>query len=221
MIEITKEIFLVGGQGLTWPHDAAIYLMHFGGEAALVDAGCGYQQDKLLQQIAACNVPTEDIKYLLLTHCHYDHTGGARQLKTKLGVKVIAHELDAGYLESGDNAVTAADWYGAQMDPIDIDRKLKDPQEKIELGGREITAIHAPGHSPGSVVYLTVSDGLKVVFAQDVHGPLDRRLMSNRKDYKASLRLLADLEADILCEGHYGIYRGQKDIRQFIGMYLS
>jgi glyoxylase-like metal-dependent hydrolase (beta-lactamase superfamily II) len=220
MIEITKEIFLVGGQGLTWPQDAAIYLIQFGDEAALVDAGCGYQQDLLFEQIAACAVKPEDIKYLLLTHCHYDHTGGAQLLKNALDLKVIAHELDAQYLEAGDNSVTAADWYGASMAPIQIDRKLRQARENIELGGRTITALHSPGHSPGSVVYIAESEGLKIVFAQDVHGPLDRRLLSNRKDYKASLRQLATLEADILCEGHFGIYRGKDEIQQFIGTYL-
>ena len=221
MIPITQEIFLVGGQGLTWPQDAAIYLIHFGQEAALVDAGCGYQQDLLFEQIDASGVPLADIKYLLLTHCHYDHAGGALQLKDQLGLELIAHELDAQYLETGNNAVTAADWYSAHISPVLIDRKLKQAEEQIELGGRPVTAIHSPGHSPGSVVYVTVSAGMKIVFAQDVHGPLDRRLLSNRKDYKASLRRLLELEADILCEGHFGIYRGREEIRQFIETYLN
>jgi len=88
------------------------------------------------------------------------------------------------------------------------------------LGGRNIEAIHVPGHSPGSVVYLTESEGKKVLFAQDVHGPLDSSFLSNKKDYLKSLKLLLSLEADILCEGHFGIYKGKKEVAKFIESFL-
>jgi glyoxylase-like metal-dependent hydrolase (beta-lactamase superfamily II) len=88
------------------------------------------------------------------------------------------------------------------------------------LGDKKITAIHVPGHSPGSLVFLTESDGKKVLFGQDVHGPLDSDLKSNRKDYIASLKKMLALNADILCEGHFGIYTGKKKIRKFIQSFL-
>ncbi len=47
------------------------------------------------------------------------------------------------------------------------------------------------------MVFVVESDGQKVVFAQDVHGPLDASLLSNRKDYRASLKVLLDMGADI------------------------
>jgi hypothetical protein len=53
-----------------------------------------------------------------------------------------------------------------------------------------------------------------------VHGPLAPSLLSNRKEYLHSLRLLISLEADILCEGHYGIYRGKKEAAKFISSFL-
>ncbi len=81
-------------------------------------------------------------------------------------------------------------------------------------------AMHTPGHSPGSVVYLVESQGLKVLFGQDVHGPLDETLLSNREDYMRSLNLLLSLEADVLCEGHFGIYEGKEKIKDFIWSFL-
>jgi len=89
------------------------------------------------------------------------------------------------------------------------------------LGGRIIEAIHIPGHSPGSLAYLTESEGMKVLFGQDVHGPLDSSLLSHREDYLKSLELLISLEADILCEGHYGIFRGKDKVKQFIASFLK
>ena len=53
-MKITEEIFQVGGGGLTSPGDAAIYLIHFGDEAALVDAGCGDAEDRLFRNIQKC-----------------------------------------------------------------------------------------------------------------------------------------------------------------------
>jgi glyoxylase-like metal-dependent hydrolase (beta-lactamase superfamily II) len=219
-MKVTNEIYQVGGPGFTSHEDAAIYLINFGDCAALVDAGCGRSEDKLLSNIRSCGINPEQIEYLLITHCHFDHTGGAKTLRDRIQCQIIAHELDACFLEGGDNDVTAARWYGSSIEPFNVDRKLSIDQEDIDLGGRVIKSIHTPGHSPGSVVYQTESEGFKVVFAQDVHGPLDPSLLSNREDYLRSLELLISLEADILCEGHFGVYKGKKTVERFIKSYL-
>lgn len=220
MISITNEIFQVGGPGLTGSTDAAVYLIVFNNHAALVDAGCAGSEDRLLQNVRNLRIYPDQIKYLLLTHCHYDHTGGAETIRKKTGCQIVAHELDACFLENGDNQVTAASWYGTFMNPFLVDHKLSKPKEYLQLGGRSIEAIHIPGHSPGSVVYLTESDGLKVLFAQDVHGPLHPSLLSDKKAYHQSLQLLVSLQADILCEGHYGIYRGKDEVTDFIESFM-
>lgn len=220
MTKITSEIFQVGGAQLTSPEDAAIYLINLDGHAALVDAGCGRSQERLFNNIRSCGVAPEKIEYLLLTHCHYDHTGGASKLRKSTKCRIVAHELDAEFLEKGDDTVTAAKWYGETLDPLLIDRKICGPREVIHLGQRHIEAIHTPGHSPGSVVYLVESEKLKVLFGQDVHGPLDETLLSNMKDYLHSLNHLVSLQADILCEGHFGIYRGKDTVENYIRSYM-
>jgi len=219
-MKITDEIYQVGGEGLTSPEDAAIYLVKFTGHSALVDSGCGRSHDRVIKNIRACGTDPQEIEYLLITHCHYDHTGGAQDLKQATQCQIVAHALDAKYLEEGNDKVTASKWYGAKMEPLLIDRKLALPREEILLGNRIVEAIHIPGHSPGSVVYLTESGGLRVLFAQDVHGPLGPTLLSNREDYLRSLDLLISLNADILCEGHYGIYKGSVEINDFIRSFM-
>ncbi len=217
---ITDEIFQVGGGTLTSFEDAAVYLVNFRGHAAVVDSGCGHAGEKLLENILSCGVNPGDIDFLLLTHCHYDHTGGALLLKEATGCSIVAHDLDACFIESGDNTVTAATWYNASITPATVDRRLTLTREHLVLGDRVIEAIHTPGHSPGSVAYLTESQGLKVLFGQDVHGPLARSLLSDEDQYFKSLELLASLEADILCEGHYGVYMGKEEIKSFIRSFL-
>lgn len=220
-MQITKEIYQIGGGRLTCAEDAAIYLINFGGHAALVDAGTGQAQDRLVANIRACGVNPEQIEYLLITHCHYDHTGGAKALKNLLSCQVVAHELEAPFLEEGDNRVTAATWYGARIEPFAVDLKISGHLGEILLGGRVIQAIHTPGHSPGSMVYLTESEGRKILFGQDVHGPIHPDLKSNPEDYQRSLQALLSLDADILCEGHYGVYTGKKRVADFIRGFMA
>lgn len=220
-IPITDEIYQVGGPSLTAADDAAIYLIALADQAVLIDSGCGRSTDLLLANVESTGVLRTQISHLLLTHCHFDHTGGAAQLRALLGCLVTAHELDAPYIESADDEVTAATWYGSTLRPCIVDRRLSGHEQTIEVAGRSISALHIPGHSPGSVAYLMSSGGNRVVFAQDVHGPLHASLLSNRQDYQRSLRKLLDLHADILCEGHYGMFRGQHDIAGFIRRFIE
>ena len=219
-MKITEEIYQVGGSGFTNDEDGAVYLIRFCEEAALVDAGCGRSVEKLLGNIRKCGVEPERIRHLLITHCHFDHTGGIHGIREKTGCRVVAHEEDARFLEEGNSTVTAAKWYGSSFPPADVDVKFRGARNEIALGGRNIAAIHTPGHSPGSVVYLTESEGLRVLFGQDVHGPIHESLLSNREDYRRSLRLLLSLEADFLCEGHYGVFRGKEEVADFIESFL-
>ena len=68
---------------------------------------------------------------------------------------------------------------------------------------------------------MVSSKGLRVVFAQDVHGPLHPSLLSDAVDYQASLQRLLDLDADILCEGHYGIFRNRRKAADFVRSFMA
>ena len=219
-MQVTKEIFQVGGSGLSAPGDAAVYLIKIGSEAALVDSGTGQATGKIMENVKKAGIGTDEIRYLLITHCHFDHTGGAKEIKELTGCEAVAHELEAPFLEQADQVVTAAKWYGAMLEPFTVEKKIRGAREELVLGGRKIQAIHIPGHSPGSMAYVMESEGMKVLFGQDVHGPLDPSLLSDKELYLQSLRLLISLEADILCEGHYGIIRGRQEVKEFINSFI-
>jgi glyoxylase-like metal-dependent hydrolase (beta-lactamase superfamily II) len=220
-MQITENLWQVGGSGQTAPEDAGIYLVRFGAAAALIDAGCGNGTQRLFVNISEALQVNLAITHLFLTHCHFDHSGGAEAVRQRYGCKVVAHQLDAAYLEKGDSNVTAASWYGSRMQPLRIDHKIVSPKEAIQVGSGIITAYHCPGHSPGSLVFVADIDSQRVLFGQDIHGPLHPDLLSNRSDYLRSLQSLLELNADILCEGHFGIFRGHAAIRKFIESYLS
>ena len=219
-MRITGEIFQVGGAGFTHSDDAAVYMICIGEKCALVDAGTGIARQTLSMNIKK-NAPLGfKLTCLFLTHCHFDHTGGATALKEEYGLKIAAHDADAVFLESGNPVVTAASWYGRSLKAFTVDIKFKDDTRIFDLNGRSVTAIHTPGHSPGSTVFVMESEGNKVLFGHDIHGPLHPDLLSDRTLYENSLKKLLKLNADILCEGHFGVIRGKDEVARFIRSYL-
>jgi glyoxylase-like metal-dependent hydrolase (beta-lactamase superfamily II) len=218
--EILENLWQVGGDGLTGGGDAAAYLVCFGDRAALIDAGTGSRQEVLRDNIAKCLPEEVRLEYLFLTHCHFDHTGGAQAVRKAFGCKIVAHELDAVFLEAGDSEVTAASWYGARMEPLTVDIKLTGAENSVAVGNALMTALHWPGHSPGSMVLTTRLAGQLVLFGQDVHGPIHPSLLSDMSAYQVSLQTLLDLDADLLLEGHYGIFRGKDAVSDFIRSFM-
>ncbi len=91
-------------------------------------------------------VKDNDIKYILMTHNHMDHTGAMAELGSALGVLIAAHEADAGHM------------------PVKPDMLLNDG-DTLSVGNLEIRVIHTPGHTPGSLCfrvdnYLVAGDTL-------------------------------------------------------------
>jgi glyoxylase-like metal-dependent hydrolase (beta-lactamase superfamily II) len=218
-VRISTNLWQVGGDHLSATGDAAVYLARFGGQAALIDAGCGPGHHRIVSAVEAALPEDTVLSHLFLTHCHYDHCGGADRLRHHFGCRIVAHRKDARFLENGDDRVTAATWYGARMAPLVIDHRIQGASEVFAVGDGELTARFCPGHSPGSCVYLADIDGRRVLFGQDVHGPLHPDLLSNRTEYLASLERMRAMEADVLCEGHFGVIEGRRRVHSFIDRY--
>jgi glyoxylase-like metal-dependent hydrolase (beta-lactamase superfamily II) len=88
-MKIVQNLWQVGGGSLTAPEDAAVYLVRFGKQAALIDAGCGGSHKRLIDNISLVMPPAVEIPYLFLTHCHYDHVGGAAALREQYRCRKI------------------------------------------------------------------------------------------------------------------------------------
>jgi glyoxylase-like metal-dependent hydrolase (beta-lactamase superfamily II) len=218
---ILNDLWQVGGDQFTAPGDAAAYLMRCADRAVLVDAGCGGGHQRLVANIDGCLQASERLTHLLLTHCHFDHTGGAQAIRQTYGCKIVAHAEDAVYLEAGDSEVTAAAWYGSKMPPLAVDIKLSQRKTRIDIGDNVITAHHWPGHSPGSMVYVARMEDKVVLFGQDIHGPIHPALLSDPVRYQDSLKMVLALEADLLLEGHFGVIAGKDAVRRFIRSYMD
>jgi len=187
----------------------------------MIDAGAGRSVDTILGNMELCSFEPQRLHTLVLTHCHIDHIGGAAKVKERTGCKVVAHELDSKAIEEGDDLKTAAGWYGMDHTPVMVDEKITGNKVTERIRDKEFTFLHTPGHTPGSMVVLVeTKDGL-VLFGQDIHGPFDPDFGSDISAWRESMRTLLTLNADILCEGHFGTFRSKKKVRSYIEGYLS
>jgi metallo-beta-lactamase class B len=124
----------------------------------LIDTGLPEANPQIKASIAKLGFKVSDIRILLNTHAHFDHTGGLADFKKETGAQMIAGERDKPLLEGG--------YYPGRPDDkergfpaVKVDRTVKEG-DKVTLGGVTLTANATPGHSPGCTSWSwTVADG--------------------------------------------------------------
>ncbi len=211
-LNVCQDVYIVGGADLSHPYDCAVYLVDGGEEMVLIDSGAGESYEIIVDNIRSLGLRPERLKAVIATHSHIDHIGALSQFRQGFGTQVIAHELDAEAIETGTGS--GAEYYRVSYQPCKVDIILSKSEETLRCGKYEIKVIHIPGHTPGSVaVYFDA--GVRILFGQDVHGPYFLK-GSDTGRAKISLQRLIDLEADILCEGHFGIYEPKDEVRRYI-----
>jgi len=214
---IWQDIYAIGGSELTDSYDCSIYLLG-GPQSVVIDAGAGASFNELVTNIREVGFDPAKVVAVIATHAHIDHVGGLSQFQNKFGARIVAHELDANGIESGRGV--GAEMYGITYDPCQVDIIIKGSEENLSLAGYQLKIVHIPGHTPGGIaVYVDV--GKRVLFGQDIHGPYFRRFGADPEQAAVSLQKLVDLKADILCEGHYGIYQPADKVENYIKMYLN
>jgi hydroxyacylglutathione hydrolase len=115
-------------------------------EAAVIDPGGN--PDEILAEVAAMGV---EVKYVLLTHAHFDHLLATGEVASATGAEVLLHADDRVMYE---NLPVQARVFGFSAEPPpEISRWLRGG-ETIALGTLSATVIHTPGHTPGSVGYF-------------------------------------------------------------------
>jgi glyoxylase-like metal-dependent hydrolase (beta-lactamase superfamily II) len=219
--EIVSGVYLIGGPNVTLADDAAVYLIDFAGDLVMIDAGAGRSSSQIIRNIEMLGLKPASLSHLILTHCHIDHIGSAPFFREKYGTKIVIHELDARAVETGDSIKTAANWYGTNFSPTKVDQKLKGAHEILKFGEEELRCLHTPGHTPGSISVYLDRAGKRILFGQDIHGPFNKAFGSDIEAWKKSIQTLLALDADILCEGHFGIYQPKNKVRDCIERYLE
>lgn len=174
------------------PQLAAIHFLIEQGRAAVIDSGTQYSAPLVLEALAARGIAPEQVDYMILTHIHLDHAGGAGVLmrafpNAQLTVhpRGVYHMADPSKLVAGVSAVYGAlrtrEMYG-DIVPVPAERILPTPDGAcLNLAGRPLRFYETPGHARHHVAVHDEKSGQ--VFAGDTFGLSYRELDEGERQF--------------------------------------
>ncbi len=194
----------------TWqfgvPGQGGIYILQ-GRPAALVESGTSLARDRILAALEHLGLARPDVHWMLLTHIHLDHAGGAGALLQDLPrARVVVHERGARHLIDPARLVASVKeavrdrfpLYGDAV-PLPPDRVYTPKDgEVLEVGRFRLRVVDAPGHAPHHLCFF--EENLRVLFSGDAAGLyLDKKLLPTTVppsfDLEAALATLERLKA--------------------------
>ena len=199
----------------------------------LIDSGLPNKKQAILKALSGAGKKPEDLKRIVITHHHVDHTGSLAALVEATGAQVYIHPLDAPIVRGerpapGPNPKSILgkivhpliglpplrSMY--TLSPTRVDQEVQDGDDLPAAGG--LKAVHTPGHTAGHLAYLMPGHG-GVLFAGDAAGNLFGRLgpplgmyTEDMAQAKESIRRLAELEFDTACFGHGRVLKGKAHV---------
>jgi glyoxylase-like metal-dependent hydrolase (beta-lactamase superfamily II) len=206
---------------------AAVHILHEGGRAAIVDTGANNAVPLVLAALKELGIAPEAVDYLLLTHVHLDHAGGAGLLMQSLPnarafihPRGAPHMIDPSKLVKASIAVYGEESYRklyGDLLPIPADRVVVTEEgQRLSLAGRELEFVHTPGHALHH--YAVVDSSRGNIFTGDTFGMSYRETDTTRgafivptttpsqfdpEQLIASVRRLAAYEPKALYLMHY------------------
>ncbi len=213
------------------PQFDAIYLIVEGARAAIVDTGVNASVPRVLAALRAKGLAPEQVDYVMLTHVHLDHAGGAGLLLSDLPHAQLTvhprgarHMADPAQLVSGATAVYGSEkmrvLYGDIL-PVPRERIVETPHQfKLKLNGREFVFFETPGHARHHACILDTQSGH--MFTGDTFGLSFRELDSGGRQFvfptttpvqfdpdalHHSVDLIARLRPEAVYVTHYGQVR--------------
>lgn len=199
--------YLVGFGGLS------VALIDTGAGLVLIDAALPQAAPAILANVRKLGFDPKDIKFILSTEPHYDHSGGIAALVRATGAVVVASVQGAEGLRGGRHAADDPQHgYGGTWPAVAQVRTVRDG-DRVTLGRTSITAHATPGHTMGSMSWSwTACEGRscrQIAFASSlnpVSAPGYRFTDSSsaplRKGFAASYRRMEALRCDILIAAH-------------------
>jgi len=185
----------------------------------LVDSGIPGSAKKILDAVRSLGKQPADVKHILVTHLHGDHTGSLAVLKRDTGAPVYMHPIDAALVQRGETSRPVEPAPGLfnklmstmmarqgpmTIEPAETEHELYDNQE-LNLVEDGLRVLHAPGHAAGQVVFLWPRHG-GVLIAADTCGNMTGfglpPIFENLNDGMKTLKKLAALNFEVAVFGH-------------------
>jgi glyoxylase-like metal-dependent hydrolase (beta-lactamase superfamily II) len=193
--------------GLIRPGFATCYLMAHEGRLAVIETGTGRTVPKVLKLIKALGYDEEAVDYVIITHVHLDHAGGAGGLMEALpNARLVVHPRGARHmqdpakLQAGAIAVYGEGVYFrdyGELIPIPEERMIiAEDDTSVELAGRQLRIFDTPGHARHHFcVYDELSGG---IFTGDTLGIVYRDLCHDRASFVLPTTTPVQFEPDAL-----------------------
>ncbi|HLA41438.1 MAG TPA: MBL fold metallo-hydrolase [Candidatus Glassbacteria bacterium] len=180
-LAILEDLYLLGPDD----YHQCIYLFDTGDGLLLIDPSYDRFQLMIETQIRQLGYRLEDVRWVLLTHMHWDHGQSAAKWESR-GVPIYIHEADRGYMTGELDSQSPL-----PMTPVKKPVTFKDG-DKLTFGSLQMEAIHTPGHTPGSACHSLVWHGAPVLISGDIVLHFGRHAWMgasycNWDDYLASL----------------------------------
>lgn len=170
----------------------------------LIDPGHAQFFNHVEKGLADIGLTPDDIGLVICTHCHPDHLEAAKLFSDRLALLTF-HQAEWGLIKQKNPLMTS---FGIQPDDYQPDFFLQEGD--LSVNGIDLHIIHAPGHSPGSVVLYWPAR--KALFTGDVvfNQGLGRTDLpgGNGKELKESIRRLAGIDAEWVFAGHGEVVAG-------------
>ena len=178
--------------GFVRPQFDASHLLVERGRAAFVDVGTNFSVPALLSALDGLGLAREAVDYVIVTHVHLDHAGGAGEIMRELPqAKLVVHPrgarhmIDPSKLWAGAAAVygeeTMRRHYGSLV-PVDPGRVVQAPDDfTLELAGRPLVFLDTPGHARHH--FCVWDEASRSMFSGDTFGLAYRELASERGSF--------------------------------------
>jgi len=179
-------------------------------EIALIDAGVtASPEEAILPYLHSMGRKPKEITHLILTHGHFDHAGGAASLKKRCSAKVVVHELDRPFLEDpllegrqSSNRFGTPIPKEAAFTSVQADITIEDG-DTLAVAGRELSFLHLPGHSRGSIAVVDRELGLYITGdTPQGRGPGGPLIFYDSTQYGTSIQRLGSEPVERLVLGH-------------------
>jgi glyoxylase-like metal-dependent hydrolase (beta-lactamase superfamily II) len=196
--------------------DSNIYLV-IGSRTALIDTGTGNNGKRNIARIKDI-LNGRGLDMVILTHFHFDHTGGLAGILREFGSEAFAGAGDAPYIMNADPAVMSELFY-AKAEPVEVTELMEG--DTIDLGEHRLRVINTPGHTCGGIcLYDEITNSLfsgDTVFGNSI-GRTDFPTGST-KELAMSLKKLSGIDVKTLYPGHMDIASdGNRSIRNGLMM---
>ena len=161
--EYTKPFHIAGNVYYVGNTHVSMHLIATTDGLILYDTGFQHCAPMIMQAILDLGFDPRNVKYVVLTHGHFDHYGSASWFQGMYGAKICMGQLDVGRIELPHLGTIPRDDYANDEFTTDIELRTGD---RITLGDTTLEFVEFPGHSPGTVIsYMnTVEDGRPIRF---------------------------------------------------------